>query len=95
MSTEYEATNPTYCVPPRDIRRLVDSLFSSVDSNVEYIHADEIPPEVISRLNRFAAAVANVPVCSILMIHDCPSCYVGDARGNLVDTDSGTQCWKC
>jgi hypothetical protein len=95
MSTEYEAVNPIFCIPPPEIRRLVDNLFSGERSNVESIGADDIPPNVLRRLNTFAATIANVPGCSVLMIHDCPSCYENNNRGNLVDTDSGTQCWKC
>lgn len=95
MSSEYEAANPIFSIPPREIRRLVDNLFSEAGSNVESIAAADIPTDVLYRLNTFAASVAQVTRCNVMMLHKCPSCYDRKKRGNLVDTDSGTECWQC
>jgi hypothetical protein len=107
MSTQYTQApsgaharvHHVFCEPPASITRLVEDLFSSkfreTASPAKYITADEVPPDKLRVLNAFAALVANKAICNIVAIYECHSCYEGDSPGDLVDTDSGTQCWKC
>jgi hypothetical protein len=89
-----------YGDPPVALRLLIDNLFANnlteEDLPVTCVTANQIPPDVLTQLNEFAALVAQTTDCRIVAIHRCSSCYIGNAPGNLATTEDGwEQCWKC
>jgi hypothetical protein len=85
--------------PPAHVRRLIDELFAreaaETASPVHTLTASQISPMALKLLNEFTAAVAGTPGSTVLSIHECSSCFVDGAPGNLIRTSSGTQCLKC